>query len=72
MRSSVLTVSDGVSHGVREDKSGEVLAERLAAGGFEVVERRVVPDEREEISAALRELAATDNLVVTTGAGDDL
>jgi molybdenum cofactor synthesis domain-containing protein len=67
MRSSVLTVSDGVSAGVRDDKSGEVLAERLEGSGFELVERRVVADERDAIAAALRELAASADLVVTTG-----
>ena len=63
----MLTVSDGVSAGVRDDRSGEVLAERLAQSGFELVERRVVADERDAIAAALRELAARADLVVTTG-----
>jgi molybdopterin adenylyltransferase len=67
MRASVLTVSDGVSAGVRDDRSGEVLADRLSAAGYELVGSRVVPDERAEISQALRELAASADLVVTTG-----
>jgi len=62
----VLTVSDGVSAGEREDKSGDVLEELLAGDDFEV-ERRVVPDEREAIWAAIRELAAGVQLVLTTG-----
>jgi len=62
----VLTVSDGVHHGVREDRSGETLAELLAGEGFEV-ERRVVPDERDLIAAAIVELADTCSLVLTTG-----
>ena len=66
MKAAVLTVSDGVSTGVREDASGDVLEELLAADGFEVV-RRVVPDEREEIWAAIRDLAAGARLVLTTG-----
>ena len=49
MRAAVLTVSDGVSAGAREDRSGDVLAELLAGEGYEV-ERRVVPDERDEIA----------------------
>ena len=44
MRAAVLTVSDGVHHGTREDRSGDALAELLAGEGFEV-ERRIVPDE---------------------------
>ena len=44
MNAAVLTVSDGVSEGTREDLSGDVLAELLEAEGFAVT-RRVVPDE---------------------------
>jgi len=66
MRAAVLTVSDGVHHGTREDRSGDLLAGLLAAEGFEV-ERRVVPDEREEIAAAIRELAVSARVVLTTG-----
>jgi molybdopterin adenylyltransferase len=62
----VLTVSDGVSAGEREDASGDLLAEALARDGWEV-ERRVVPDDRKEITAVLRELAGTSALVLTTG-----
>jgi molybdopterin adenylyltransferase len=62
----VLTVSDGVASGTREDRSGDVLAELLRGEGYEV-ERRVVPDERQEIAAAIRDLAAEVPLVLTTG-----
>jgi molybdenum cofactor biosynthesis protein B len=62
----VLTVSDGVAQGTREDRSGDALAELLAAEGFEV-ERRIVPDERAQIADAIRDLAATARLVLTTG-----
>ena len=65
-KAAVLTVSDGVSAGEREDKSGDVLEELLAGDGFEV-ERRVVPDEREAIWGAIRDLAADAQLVLTTG-----
>ena len=66
MKAAVLTVSDGVSAGEREDKSGDVLAELLAAEGYEV-ERRVVPDDREAVSDAIVELAEEAALVLTTG-----
>lgn len=66
MKAAVLTVSDGVHAGSREDKSGDALEELLADDGFEVV-RRVVPDERDAIAAALGELAADALLVLTTG-----
>jgi molybdenum cofactor biosynthesis protein B len=62
----VLTVSDGVSDGTREDKSGDVLEELLVAEGYEV-ERRVVPDERDSIADAISELAGEARLVLTTG-----
>jgi molybdopterin adenylyltransferase len=66
MRAGVLTVSDGVSRGEREDASGDLLAELLAADGFEV-ERRVVPDDRNTITTALSELAGGAQVVLTTG-----
>ena len=66
MKAAVLTVSDGVVAGTRADKSGDLLAELLAAEGYEV-ERRVVPDEAGEISAAIAELADAAALVLTTG-----
>jgi molybdenum cofactor synthesis domain-containing protein len=62
----VLTVSDGVSAGERADESGDLLAELLAAEGYEV-ERRVVPDDRETIADAIVELAEEAALVLTTG-----
>jgi molybdopterin adenylyltransferase len=62
----VLTVSDRVSRGEAEDGSGDLLEELLRGEGFDV-ERRVVPDERDQIAAALRELASRAQLVLTTG-----
>jgi molybdenum cofactor synthesis domain-containing protein len=66
VKAAVLTVSDGVFRGTREDRSGDLLAELLGAEGYEV-ERRVVPDERDEIADAIRELAGASQLVLTTG-----
>lgn len=66
MKAAVLTVSDGVAAGVRDDASGDLLAELLTGDGYEV-ERRIVPDERAEIAAAIRELAADVRVVLTTG-----
>ncbi len=62
----MLTVSDRVSRGEAEDKSGAVLEELLRGDGYDV-ERRVVPDERDEIAGAIRELAQHARLVLTTG-----
>ena len=68
IEAKVLTVSDGVIAGTREDRSGVALGERLRAEGFDVVDRRVVADGTESVAAALRELAAGfGGLIVTTG-----
>ena len=66
MKAAVVTVSDGVNAGEREDLSGDLLAELLEAEGFDV-ERAVVPDERDAIAAALVEAAGEVRLVLTTG-----
>ena len=66
MKAAVLTVSDGVSVGERDDASGDLLVELLGAEGYEV-ERRVVPDDREAIADAIVELAEEAKLVLTTG-----
>jgi molybdenum cofactor synthesis domain-containing protein len=64
----VLTVSDGVVAGTREDTSGVRCAETLTAAGFAVVDRRVVADGADNVAAALRELTAGfTGVVVTTG-----
>lgn len=64
----VLTVSDGVAAGTRDDTSGDAIAERLARAGFEVVGREVVSDGAARVSAGLQRLCnAFAGLVVTTG-----
>jgi molybdenum cofactor synthesis domain-containing protein len=62
----VLTVSDGVAAGVRDDRSGDLLAGLLAEEGFEV-ERLVVADELKEIETAISELSSRATLLLTTG-----
>jgi len=66
VKAAVLTVSDGVAAGERDDASGDLLVELLGAEGYEV-ERRVVPDDRETIADAIVELAEDAALVLTTG-----
>jgi molybdopterin adenylyltransferase len=66
VRAVVLTVSDGVSAGTRDDRSGDVLEELLREDGYDV-ERRVVPDDADAIAGALVELAAAGGVVLTTG-----
>jgi molybdopterin adenylyltransferase len=66
VKAAVLTVSDGVDMGTREDRSGDLLEELLAGEGFEV-SRKIVPDERAAIAEAIEELARLSRVVLTTG-----
>jgi molybdopterin adenylyltransferase len=66
MRAAVVTISDGVAAGEREDESGALLVELLEDEQYDV-EHRVVPDERPKIAAAIRELAQSAQVVLTTG-----
>ena len=68
MTAAVLTVSDGVSAGQRDDASGDVLEELLHGEGFDVT-RRVVPDDAPEIADAVRELVDDGVLLVLTTGG---
>jgi molybdopterin adenylyltransferase len=66
VRAAVLTISDGVVAGTRDDTSGDLLSGLLEADGHEV-ERKVVADEADRIAAAIAELAERSALVLTTG-----
>ncbi|HEY6150005.1 MAG TPA: MogA/MoaB family molybdenum cofactor biosynthesis protein [Gaiellaceae bacterium] len=66
MKAAVITVSDGVSEGTRQDESGDLLAGLLGEDGYEV-ERRVVPDDRDAIADAIVEAAEEAVVVLTTG-----
>lgn len=64
----VLTVSDAVASGRREDLGGVAVAERLTAEGFAVVDKQVVADGAVGVATALRSLAdGFIGLIVTTG-----
>jgi molybdenum cofactor synthesis domain-containing protein len=68
MKVGILTVSDKGARGEREDRSGPAIREMIEAAGGEIVRTKIVPDEPEEIRAAL--LAWSDeglDLVLTTG-----
>ena len=65
-RAVVITVSDGVSAGDRVDGSGDALQAMLTDAGYEVA-RDLVPDDTEEIGAALIRGAAGADLILTTG-----
>jgi molybdenum cofactor synthesis domain-containing protein len=65
----VLTISDGVAGGTKEDLSGVVLAEGVAAAGDELAWPGVVADDAAAIAGELRRLCDEDvaELVLTTG-----
>jgi molybdopterin adenylyltransferase len=64
----VLTVSESVSRGTRQDRSGDELASSLADHGYRVVARMVVPDGVESVASALTELSSSfAGLLITTG-----
>jgi molybdenum cofactor synthesis domain-containing protein len=65
-RALVLTISDGVAAGSRQDESGVALADRLARAGFRV-DRSSVSDDRMLIEHALRDGATGHALIVSTG-----
>jgi molybdenum cofactor synthesis domain-containing protein len=68
MRAKVLTVSDGVVAGTRDDGSGRALVERLGEAGFTIDEHRVVADGVESVRDALVEMSAGfEGLIMTTG-----
>jgi len=68
LKAKVLTVSDGVVAGTREDSSGEALAARLAEAGFDVVEVDVTADGADAVAAALERMTkGFAGLIVTTG-----
>jgi len=67
-RAKVLTVSDGVMHGTRDDVSGRALVEYLREHGFDVVDHRVTADGAGLVAAALTEMCdGYAGLVVSTG-----
>jgi len=68
VKAAVLTVSDGVHAGVREDRSGDTLDELLRGEGFDVA-RRVVPDEETAIAGAIASFGDDETLLVLTTGG---
>lgn len=67
MRAAVLTVSDRVSRGEADDRSGPAAGEILEGLGFEIYAIRVVADGVVSVSTELENLATQVNLVVTSG-----
>lgn len=68
LSAKVLTVSDGVFHGARDDTGGRGLVAHLRGHGFDVVDHRVTADGADEVESVLREMCEEfAGLIVTTG-----
>jgi molybdopterin adenylyltransferase len=69
IRTAIVTVSDSVATGTREDRSGAVLRERVEALGWQVTAQEIVPDEIDRIASVLTRLADSGqvSLILTTG-----
>ena len=67
VRIAVLTVSD--TRQLADDKSGQTLVDRIAAAGHQLVDRKIVADERDQIAQHLRDWCADDavDVVISTG-----
>lgn len=67
IRIAVLTVSD--SRDLAQDRSGDVLVDRLVKAGHELADRRILPDERDQIAAQLRAWCADTSIDVLLSTG---
>ncbi len=68
LQAKVLTVSDGVVAGTRDDASGRALVEQLTAAGFEVVAHEVTADGADEVASAVTRMSDRfAGIIVTTG-----
>lgn len=69
MRVAIITISDSVSRGLREDKSGAVLEKRCGELGWNVVAKKIIPDDLNTIRDLLIQMAdsASVDLILTTG-----
>ena len=66
---AIVTISDSVAAGTREDRSGAALAEKIAEFGWAIAYIKIVSDDQDRISAALVELTGVDVIITTGGTG---
>ena len=67
VRIALLTVSD--TRSLKDDKSGSVLAERIEISGHQVVSRKLIRDDRQEIRSQLEKWVKNENVdvIISTG-----
>ena len=68
-RAGVLTISDKGSQGKRRDESGETAAAMLENHGFQVAEKKIIPDDQKQIAKSLTEWVDSQklSLIITSG-----
>ena len=69
IRVAIVTISDSVVAGTREDLSGAALAAKVAEFGWAVAYQKIVSDEEEQISSMLIDLTDVDMILTTGGTG---
>ena len=69
IRVGIVTISDSVAAGTREDRSGAALVQKSGEFGWALAHTKVVSDDRERISAVLTELSEVDVILTTGGTG---
>jgi molybdopterin adenylyltransferase len=69
IRVGILTISDRTFRGEREDLSGPALSQAVLSQGWLIADQALVPDEKEQISKALKVWAKSDKMevILTTG-----
>lgn len=69
IRVALITISDGCFHGSRRDESGDILAGMIQASGWEIVDREVLPDDKQVLEAKFKEICDQQHpeLLITTG-----
>ena len=69
MRAAILTISDSCARGQRDDESGPVIETILTENGFDVCERRIIPDDHDAITGMLKYFSdeARVDVALTTG-----
>ena len=69
IRVAVVTISDSVAAGTREDRSGAALVQKSGEFGWALAHTKIVSDDRERISAVLTALSDIDVILTTGGTG---
>lgn len=69
IRVAVLTISDSVVAGTREDRSGAALADKVAEFGWVVAYKNLVSDDEDRIASILTDVVDVDVILTTGGTG---